>query len=233
MPWDFWLIFLALAVLIPWRGRIRLQRLLDRLSVSTREKLVLYGTTIAFQWLLMGLVAWRAFARGLTVTELGLTPRMSTRQSLISAAGALLLGGFQCFNLRRVGNMTGAVPDFMRKMAARILPAAHLELAPYFALAITAGICEEFLYRGFAMAALSRAGIVSWAVVVITSVLFGLAHTYQGRSGVVATGLMGLVFGAARIWLQSLLPVMVWHSAVDLVAGVAGPKYLLKPRETK
>jgi hypothetical protein len=44
---------------------------------------------------------------------------------------------------------------------------------------------------------------------------------------------MGLVFGAARIWLESLLPVMVWHSAVDLVAGLAGPKYLLKLRETK
>jgi uncharacterized protein len=230
MPWDFWLILMVLAVLIPWRGRVRLQRLLDRPSVSTKEKLILYGTTIAFQWLLMALVAWRAFARGLTIAELGLAQRLSTQLLLISAAGAVALGTFQWFNLRRVGGMTGVVPDFMRKMAERILPAARVEMAPYFALAVTAGICEEFLYRGFAMAALSRAGIVSSGVVIITSVLFGLAHTYQGRSGVFGTGLMGLVFGTARLWLRSLLPVMVWHSAVDLVAGIAAPRYLLKSR---
>ena len=38
---------------------------------------------------------------------------------------------------------------------------------------------------------------------------------------------MGLVFGVARLSLRSLLPVMVWHSAVDVAAGIAGPRYLL------
>jgi uncharacterized protein len=231
MPWDFWLIFLLLAVVIPWRGRVRLQRLLARPAVGPKEKLALYGSTIAFQWILMGLVAWRAFARGLTAEELGVGRPVTARLLLWSLAGTLLLGIFQWFNLRRVGRMTGAIPDFMRKLAERVLPSAPVELAPYSALAVTAGVCEEFLYRGFAMAALSRAGVVPWALVIISSVIFGLAHTYQGRSGVLGTTLMGLVFGAARIALQSLLPVMVWHSAVDLVAGIAGPKYLLQRPE--
>jgi hypothetical protein len=38
--------------------------------------------------------------------------------------------------------------------------------------------------------------------------------------------LMGIVFGACRVFFQSLLPIMVWHAAVDLVAGVAGARYL-------
>jgi membrane protease YdiL (CAAX protease family) len=80
------------------------------------------------------------------------------------------------------------------------------------------------------MAALNQAGVGSSAVVAISSALFGLAHTYQGKSGVVGTTLMGLVFGAARVGSQSLMPVVVWHSVVDLVAGIAGPKYLLVPR---
>ena len=227
MPWDFWLILFVLGVLIPWRGRLRLQHLLALPAVDTKEKLVLYGTTIAFQWVLTGIVVWRAFARGLTSADLGLARRIGWDLLLWSAVGTLLLGVFQWFNLRRVGRMSGAIPDFMRKLAERVLPSGLVEFVPYCALALTAGVCEEFLYRGFVMAALARAGLYPWAVVVISSIFFGLAHTYQGRSGVVGTTLMGFVFGIARLVLQSLLPVMVWHAAVDVAAGLAGPRYLL------
>jgi uncharacterized protein len=226
MPWDFWLIFLILSVVIPWRGRLRLRQLLARPAGGTKEKLVLYGSTIAFQWLLAGVVAWRALARGLGVAELGVARPFTSPMLLVTLAGAALVGTFQWFNLRRVGAMSGPVPDFMRKLTERVLPISAIEFGPYTALAITAGVCEEFLYRGFAMAALSRAGLAAWAVVLITSVLFGLAHTYQGKSGILGTTLMGVVFGIGRIWLQSLAPVIVWHSTVDIVAGIAAPKYL-------
>ncbi len=228
MPWDFWLIFVVLGVVIPWRGRVRLQRLLEQPTVGTKEKIALYGTTVAFQWILLGAVAWRGVARGLTAAELGLGRQMTGEMLFLSLAGAALLGAFQWFNLRRVARMTGPVPDFMRKLAEHLLPSKPLEFAPYCALAVTAGVCEEFLYRGFSMAALSRAGIAPWAVVAISSLLFGLAHTYQGRSGILGTMLMGFVFGVCRLAYQSLVPVMVWHAAVDLVAGIAGPKYLLR-----
>jgi uncharacterized protein len=231
MVWDFWLIFLILGVLIPWRGRARLKRLLAQPAVGTKDKMILYGSTIAFQWALVGVVAWRASSRGVTIAELGLARHVSTELLLFGLSGAVFLGALQWVNLRRIGRMTGAIPDFMRELATRILPDTSIEFAPYFALAVTAGVCEEFLYRGFAMATLSRAGIMPWAVVVISSVLFGLAHTYQGRSGVLGTTLMGLVFGAARLGLQSLVPVAMWHAAVDIVAGIAGSKYLLPAQE--
>jgi len=233
MPWDFWLIFLILGAVIPWRGRVRLQRLLAQAAIGTKERLALYGSTIAFQWLLLGVVAWRALTRGLAASELGLGGRLTLGHLFLSLVGAALLGAFQWFNLRRVSRMTGPVPDFMRKLAERILPGKPVEFAPYCALAISAGVCEEFLYRGFAMAALSRAGILPWAVVLITSLLFGLAHTYQGKSGVLGTMLMGFVFGVFRLFFQSLIPVMVWHAAVDVVAGIAGPKYFLRAPEAQ
>jgi uncharacterized protein len=228
MPWDFWLIFLILVIVIPWRGRARLQHLLARPAADTKEKLVLYGSTIVFQWSLASVVAWRAFARGLTARDLGVSRPINAELLTWTLVGAALLGSFQWFNLRRVGRMTGVVPDFMRKLAERVLPRTLVEFGPYAALAVTAGVCEEFLYRGFAMAALNRAGVFPWAVVLISSILFGLAHTYQGRSGVAGTTLMGLVFGVARVMMQSLGPVMVWHAVVDLAAGIAGPRFLLQ-----
>jgi CAAX protease family protein len=232
MPWDFWLIFVVLGVLIPWRGRVRLKRLLAEPSFETKEKLALYGSTIAFQWMLTGLVAWRALARGLIARELGLAQKFSVGLFLVSVGGAVLLAVFQWFNLRRVGRMSGPVPELMRKLAERLLPGKTVELAPYCALAVTAGVCEEFLYRGFAMAALSRAGIATWAVVIITSIFFGLAHAYQGKGGIVGTGLMGFLFAGCRLMTGSLIPAMAWHAAVDIAAGIAGMSSLLKVRQS-
>src|SRR5258708_36151431 len=107
-----------------------------------------------------------------------------------------------------------------------------MQLLPSFALAVPAGVCEEFPYRGFALAAIIRAGLPVWAAVVISSVLFGLAHIYQGRGGSVSTMLLGVLFGTARIVCHSLVPVVLWHSAVDLVAGVAGPRDLTPPLDS-
>ena len=226
MPWDFWLIFLFLGVAVPWRGHVRLRKLLARPAIDTTEKLTLYAATIAFQWLMLGLVAWRAFARGLTPAELGLTGHLSAKIIAAGVLGAGIIGGLQWLNLRRMGKMEGPGPDLMRKLTSRILPQSLVELLPYLALAVTAGVCEEFLYRGFTMAALTRSGLPIWLVVLVTSALFGLAHAYQGRAGVLGTGVLGVLLAIARIVYSSLAPVMIWHTTVDIVAGIAGPKYL-------
>ena len=78
------------------------------------------------------------------------------------------------------------------------------------------------------MAAFARAGFPIWASVVVSSVLFGAAHLYQGRGGLIGTGILGLLFGTFRAYTGSLLPVAAWHAAVDLVAGIAGPRYLIQ-----
>jgi uncharacterized protein len=228
MPWDFWLIFAFIGVVIPWRGRARLRHLLSLPSVGSKEKITLYATTIAFQWLLAIVVAWRALARGLTARDLGLSQTNLLEILLPGLLGAVVLGGLHWLNLRRVGKLEGPAPELMRSIAARVLPRDFIEFLPYIALAVTAGVCEEFLYRGFAMAALERAGLPTWFVVLITAVLFGLAHAYQGRSGVAGTSLLGLVFGAFRVLTESIVPVTMWHATVDIVAGIAGRRYLVQ-----
>jgi len=57
MSWDMTLIFFVLAVLIPWRGRVKMKKLLAQPQVGTMERLTLYASTIAFQWLLAALAA--------------------------------------------------------------------------------------------------------------------------------------------------------------------------------
>jgi membrane protease YdiL (CAAX protease family) len=228
MPWDFWLIFIFLGVIVPWRGRVRLQRLLALPSVSTTERVALYASTIAFQWLIVAVVAWRVWAHGYTTTELGLVIHGQVRTLIGAIVGAAILGTLHTLNLRRIGQSREKAPKSLLALAERVLPQSSLELLPYLALATTAGICEEFLYRGFAMAAFRHAGLPVWGTVILSSVLFSLAHLYQGRGGLVGTLIIGIVFGTARIAYDGLAAVMLWHIVVDVVAGVAGPRYLSK-----
>jgi membrane protease YdiL (CAAX protease family) len=226
MSWDIWLIFFVLGLILPWRGRVRVKKLLAMPHVSTTERLTLYASTIAFQWFAVAVVAWRAWAHGFTASQLGLTIHDRTRIIVASIVGAATIAILQWLNLRRVGRIPVEARGSLQAIAQRILPQSRVELLPYLALAITAGLCEEFLYRGFAMAVLAHVGLQAWAAVLLSSFLFGLAHSYQGRGGIVMTLLIGLLLGASRIAYDSLVPAIFWHGAVDVVAGTAGPRYL-------
>jgi uncharacterized protein len=228
MPWDIWLIFLVLGLILPWRGRVRMKKLLAMPHVGTMERLALYASTIAFQWFAVAVVAWRAWAHGFTASQLGLTIHDRSRILVASMVGAATIAALQWLNLRRMGKIPIESRGSLQALAERILPQSGVELLPYLALAITAGLCEEFLYRGFAMAALVHVGLQAWEVVLISSVLFGLAHSYQGRGGIVMTLIIGTILGTGRIAYDSLVPAIFWHSAVDVVAGTAGPRYLTR-----
>jgi len=228
MPWDFILIFLVLTIVVPWRGWVRLQRLLALPDISSRERTLLYVTSIATQWTITALVAWRALSRGLTFPQLGLRFQPTAELLLIGIVGGGFIGIAHWFNLRRVGRSKSPAVEKIRALAAKIFPHSDKEALVFVCLAITAGICEEFIYRGFVFGAFRLLSMPSWEILLISSVLFGLAHAYQGRSGMIGTLVLGTVFGLVRILYDSLVPVVFWHAAVDIVAGYAGKRYLIE-----
>jgi len=229
MPWDFWLIFLLLGFVIPWRGYARMRHLMALPEVGSRERVKMYLATIFFQWLLTAGVAWRALARGLAPEELGIVRSLSF--SLLSATvlGAALIAAAHWANVRRMARSDHPNLKRLRALGARLFPRSGPEFALFAVLSLTAGICEEFLFRGFVMAALIRAGLAVWLVVILSSAMFGLAHLYQGKGGSLGTGILGMLFAMARLLFGSLLPAVVWHGVLDIVAGWAGARYLLGP----
>jgi membrane protease YdiL (CAAX protease family) len=79
---------------------------------------------------------------------------------------------------------------------------------------VIAAFGEEFIYRGLLVKRLGtflgNTNAAFWIAVLISSVLFGLAHRYQGISGMISTGLVGFAFGVLflksknRLWLTIL-----------------------------
>jgi membrane protease YdiL (CAAX protease family) len=113
------------------------------------------------------------------------------------------------------------VVDALRRQVrgfGALLPRSRQERTVFALLAVTAGICEEFVVRGFGIAYLHWLwpGAPRLAVIVITAAVFGLGHLYQGLRGVVVTGLVGAFFAWLVLSTGSLVPAMVLHALLDL-----------------
>jgi uncharacterized protein len=224
IPWDFTLILILLATLIPWRGAVRMRRLLSLPALSSGDRLSLYGSTIFFQWVIVALVAWRAVSRSMSLEELALGHVDPLRATWMGAILTGVLCASQVASLRKIASLPEGQRGTFFVNTAKIMPRTATEVCVYTGLAFTAGISEEFLYRGFVFGAFARifAGTsISVAIAsVLSSVWFSLGHIYQGKRGLITTFIVGLIFAAARVWTRSLVPVVIAHIGVDLTAGI-------------
>jgi len=230
MPWDFALVLAVLGVLVPWHGAVRIKQLLARPRLDTADRLALYASTVAFQWLAVAVVAWRCHARRVTAARLGLAlpePKITVATAL---ALSLLLGVSQFLSLLRLARLPANRQGFLHQVAEKVMPQNLIEALAFVALASTVALCEEFLYRGFAFVVLKHAAADSVMFAVLgSSALFALAHIYQGRRGLLLTLLAGILFAAVRAWTASLAPSVAAHLVADLVAGLGAPRYLASP----
>jgi uncharacterized protein len=118
--------------------------------------------------------------------------------------------------VRRPGEGRHAEPAGHATLA--LLPRTAGERRLFTVVGVTAGVCEEWLYRGFFLAVLAAlaGGLQTWLLVVVAAVAFGLAHFYQGAVGILTTGVLGGVMAALYLQTGSLLLPVLLHAAIDL-----------------
>ena len=232
IPWDFVLVLLFLGIVIPWRGDARMKRLLSKPEMTTADRLSLYGSTIFFQWLIVAIVAWRCVARGVGPEELGLAASDPWQVAWTSIALTGLLCVNQVVGLRKISRLPEGKRGPLFAITEKIMPRTPKETYVYAALACTAGISEEFLYRGFVFMAFVRMivnfGPPNALAAILSSAWFSLAHLYQGRRGIITTFVVGMIFASMRIWTGSLVPAVFAHMGIDLVVGICASRYLPK-----
>jgi uncharacterized protein len=104
------------------------------------------------------------------------------------------------------------LPDF-----SALLPVTTGERLFWAVVAVSAGICEEIVFRGWLLATLrGQIGLGGTKLIIISAAIFGLAHAYQGVSGIILTALAGAVFCVLYVETGSLLVPILLHSLVDL-----------------
>lgn len=230
IPWDFVLILLFFATILPWRGDVRMKRLLAKPNLDSHDRLSLYRSTIVFQWILVALVVWRCAARGVELGELGLAASDPWRIAWTSIALTGLLCANQILGLRKVAKLAEGKRGSLFRITEKIMPRGRSEMLAYVGLVCTAGISEEFLYRGFVFMAFVRMivnyGPPNGLAAILSSAWFSLAHLYQGRRGLLTTFVVGIIFASVRIWIGSLVPAIAAHIGLDLAVGIFASKFL-------
>ena len=227
MHWDYILILAILAVVVPWRSLGRIRELLVGPELTSSERVLLYLSTIAFQWAAVAVILWRCMAHHLSWAALGVALPHTMRSVTVAAGLSIILVFNQVYAIRRVAALPYESRGIVPKLAEKLLPRTSSEAWTGFLLVLTVALCEEFIYRGFVEAVFG--GVFSGSALagaVISAALFSAAHMYQGQKGLIITFAVGIIFSCARIWTGSLLPSIVIHFAVDFSVALAALRFL-------
>ena len=221
----------------PLVGHVLHRRFESRLRTDPGARRSFYARLLVLEWGLavLALVVWLA-APGVDAGAVGLRWPQSWPGPLTTAATVLVLG-FVVVSTRalRSGALARAAAEQVRRpghpppargrhsepavhATLALLPRTTAERRLFTVVGVTAGICEEWLYRGFLLAVLAAVGggLPTPVLVVLGAVAFGLAHAYQGVAGIVTTGVLGGVMAALYLGTGSLLLPVVLHALVDL-----------------
>ena len=111
------------------------------------------------------------------------------------------------------------------------MPQAPKELNLFVVgVSVSAGICEEILFRGYLLAELSTYMPVYMAVA-LSSLLFGLPHLYQGATHIIRTACLGGGFAMLYLATDSLVVPIVLHILFDAYGGVMAYTVLTRYKE--
>jgi hypothetical protein len=102
-----------------------------------------------------------------------------------------------------------------------LAPANGFEIAAWGLLCLIVGFSEELIFRGYlqsqSIALLSRVPVS----VLLTAVVFGAAHGYEGVRGIVIITIYGTLFGGITLLRKNLFPGMLAHAWHDFATGMA------------
>lgn len=181
-----------------------------------------YFESAAGQWAVTLLtLAWVGLS-GRVVADIGLAMDFSWSMliALILTGGGIAFFIFQGWALTRNEEAQQQVRQQIRRVSP-IMPRTLPHLGGFMILAITAGICEEILFRGFLIDYLTYYFNVVTAFF-LSSIVFGLAHAYQGPRGMMQAMIAGAIFAALYLFSGSLLAPILLHIVVDIHGGWSG-----------
>jgi CAAX protease family protein len=199
-------------------GLLRMQSRGAATGGQHHGNIIVYISVIACEWAMTFYVWLGGLIPGATRLRDLVGGRWSNRKEVlrdIALAIALWIA------VAGLGILAGLVLRPHIEPLAFLSPRGAAEVVLWVVMSVTAGFCEELVYRGYLQKQfLALTGNVALAVLG-QAVLFGVGHWYQGIKMVIIITLLGLLFGGFAHWRKSLRPGMIAHALSD-VANLVG-----------
>jgi membrane protease YdiL (CAAX protease family) len=98
------------------------------------------------------------------------------------------------------------------------------EIILAFIMVCVVAVAEETIFRGYLLLRFQKGlQMAPFTAALISAVIFSLGHGYEGTSGVVTVGYIGLCFALVYQWRGSLVAPMIMHFLQDFAGIVLGP----------
>lgn len=192
-------------------------------TIAAIGRPLFYLSTMLFEWGLLFYVWWGVAKRGMSMRELigGRWERFEDILLDVALAigfwfAALMVLAGVAFALRLKG--PSSIGEAIKPLAP-LVPHSSTELLIWAGLSITAGVCEEVIFRGYFQKQFGNWARTMWLGLIASAVLFGAGHGYEGRQKMLIIGVYGLLFGLLAHFRRSLRPGMITHAIHDFVMG--------------
>jgi membrane protease YdiL (CAAX protease family) len=175
----------------------------------------LYLSVIGFEWVFFGLT-WLGTRKRATLREL-----MGARWSgwLAFVRNVLITIAFWAVWENTDKAIGWLLHSGEPANVSAMLPRTTAEMLVWILLSTSAGICEEFVYRGYLQRQFTALTRSATAGVLLQAVVFGVSHGYQGWKKVVTISVLGVLYGVLFQWRQTIIPGMVSHAWSDIIGA--------------
>jgi uncharacterized protein len=182
-----------------------------------------YLLVMIFEWVMVAFIWYGVRRRGIPLRDLigGNWPgARAVLRDLGIAIVFLIISGLVLNGLQ---HLLKAVPN---QAIRNMFPHGATEITVYLLLTMTAGFCEELIFRGYLQRQFTALTQASAAGIVLQGIAFGVGHGYQGWKYMLMIAVFGAMFGVLAQWRRSLRPGMIAHFVQDVIGGLLGPRLM-------
>lgn len=234
-PIDIAITLLLLIVYPIYAQRREWPAMLRRIASGEPDaRVTIYQSFMVQQWVAVAAIVGLGVLTHRPLSAFALTLPQG-RGVYVSAGAALVTGVLLWLQWRSV---TRVAPERRVALRARfenldgLAPHTPNERRWFWPLSVTAGVCEELVFRGYLVWVL-QPWLGTWGAAAVSLVGFTAGHAYQGRRHIPNVAMAGSFLTLLALLSGSVLPGMVLHALVDLGGGETMYRIFGPPREPR
>ena len=181
-----------------------------------------YASTMLLEWVLLALVLAGIHQRRAFLAR-ALHNRATTFAQSLSLGVAVYLCGFVALAIVSIALLKTPLAQHRNEaFVLAMLPRTPFDFLLWFGVSLSAGICEELIFRGYLLQQL-----IAWTrrpglSIVLAAALFGSVHLYEGLGAILPLAALAVVYGfVAHRSHGDLRAVIVAHTLQDFLVGLS------------